>query len=553
MNNFFKATSQDIQQFLTTGILPLSMLKQDSVMPFEIVNRYQSIYANNNLKVFSKNNSDSRLKFMSEANYYTEDQNYSIFTLVKPSNVNGMVYPLPSPFKKTVNQQNVSSYKQLKDEFKKCFGIKVVEKNNISGLSQFKNKSFAKSMLFYADRGLKACISILTFGKKKFTSNPADKIKGKLIIKHSNNITGKPYSEVDKLAKMYNFVAVKLTNNLYAKNKMTSVNENAVKLISSLIATQYVCACADLGSDDANSNLFACLSLQISNSFASLKSLSKVDKQNIVTLATKTTEAMLSKLKRTPENLIENIKNIGFNINVSENSNLEDIIFAKQFPQQEKVVEVNTVKEKPQVIIQVFQEKPEEKTEEKSKVEEKVKTETTLKRKTAKEKFDNGICQTFAEMIEKYNQNIKNAKTKTRINKLISERDFIQSILGNFEVVSYDFAKSSFETIRQEAKNKIPMTRDEYAKIFAIKIVEKRNKVLDNYFDEKSIKQEKLKELKTSCNPLTYAKFLNKIFKKEFSETETSTLKTSIKNYTLNLVKLALTKLNAKKSNELEK
>lgn len=544
-----KTLQEDMKNLSLDGNLPLSLLLQDNSKISDIVNRFQTMYANENLKTTT---SQSKSKLLSDAIPYTSDNKYSLFAFEKPDGVKGIMYPLITPYKSKTSFE-CPAYSVLKQNFSKAFKIKVVEKNNLSSLTKFKKKKMR--LLFYTGKVLKRCVTIITFGKKKFTKTPADNLKGKLYIRPFNSVTGQPFSQTEKMMKMYGFVSNKVVDKIYRKSKMVSSNENTVKLISSLIATQYVASAVDFGSNETNKAIHSSLSLQISNAFASMKSLSNTDKQNIIKLSSQTTDAMLKKLNLQPSNIIDSVNSFGFKLNVNENPSVEEIIFAKQTIIPAQTILEETKPEEDNTLAIFKEKKITTKKPINSVVVTPVVKEPNLTRKSTREKFDTLVCKTYAEMIEKFNTSIMTKNmTEKRKNNILTQRNFLQSILNHFEVASYDFAKSSYLTLKNEAAENGIKTVDDYAKMFAFKLVEKRNNVLDEYFDEKNLKQNKQKELNAVYKPITYVKFLNNIYSKEFDKKSTSTLKTVIKNYTNNLIKLTLNKLakNSKLQNTTE-
>ena len=120
-----KTVQDDITNFKTNGLTPLSMLKSSS-SAVDIVNRYQTMFANENLKLIVN---DKKQPIIPNSNPFTEDNKFSLFALEKASNINNITYPLITPYKAKANY-DCPAYQVLKDNFSKAFHLKVVEKKD---------------------------------------------------------------------------------------------------------------------------------------------------------------------------------------------------------------------------------------------------------------------------------------------------------------------------------------------------------------------------------------------------------------------------------------
>lgn len=510
----------DYDNYLATGATPLSMLAGTSSVK-DIISRYQSMFSNDELKLYDKFTNSQKL-FYEGMETFSENY-YTGFALKSNTLTNGMTYPLTSPISQNFSRaKDFANYNQLKYDFEKAFKIKVQEKSKQKKLSEYKkSKSLFKCIKNLTVGTVKLSVKIFTLGKKKFVKNPVSNLNGnKLILKTSDKI-----SDADKIAKMYNVVAKHAVSKLYKSNKYNVSNPTAIMSIASLIATQYSLMSCNFGDSQTSKFVFSSLAQQISNQIASLGTLSSTDRNTIKQLSVKSVEALLGKLGKTTLDIKENLDKLGFNLTSSEN--VEDVLFGTfKSNQNEQTEEVDA---------EIF----DEQMYDISPITERVveKTASTLKRKTALNNIDNNICKVLAKTIEDYNTKYSSAVTDKKKSTLSNEKDMVSKVLTYYELLSYDFAKSSQKTAVEELQKSKLVTSDDYAKMIALSILKKRNNFLADYFDEKNLKQDKQIEVDSYTS-------LYKLFITKFGDAKGVTFKTKFQNFLKSKIKNAIANIS---------
>jgi len=521
--NLNDAVYEDYEKFTKTGISPLSMLNDNSTVT-DIVTRYQSMFAQNNLRLFD--DSTSKTQVLKGVKPFTEDnQYYSGFAFQKPNYIAGMTYPLVSPVTDNFNSaKGFSNYQALKSEFESSFKVKVQEKNKAKKSYQYKkSKSIFKGIKNFAVGACKLCVTAFTFGKKKFTKNPVSSLTGsKLVLKTSDST-----SNADKIAKMYNVVADNVVSKLYKKCKYASSNPSTIKLISSLIATQYTLLSCNFGNDDTTKFIYSSLAMQISNAFASLGTITQKDKNVIKALSLQTSDVMLKKLGKTPEDVADNLKALGYELATTENG-LNSVMFGNFKPTYiEPVKEEELVEDVEDYDIEPVEEK----------------TASKLKRKTVLNNIDNNICKVLAKTVEDYNTKYTSAVTDKKKQSLTREKNMTSNVLKYYKLMSYEFAEANKKAILEEfLDTKKPRSDDDYAKLLALTLIRKRNSFLKVYFDEKDLKTDKELEVKTYAN-------VYKLFIDKFGDVKGATFRTKFQNFMKTKIKEAFGKINKEQAN----
>ena len=526
--NLNKTAYEDYDKFTKTGISPLSMLNDNSAVA-DIVTRYQSMFSQNNLRLFD--NSSSKSSVLKGVKPFTDGQYYSGFAFKKPNYVTNMVYPLVSPISDNFKiAKDFSNFQSLKSEFEQSFKIKVQEKNKAKQLYQYKkSKSIFKGIKNFAVGTCKLCVTAFTFGKKKFKKDPVSSLAGnKIVLKISNNT-----SNADKVAKMYNIVADAVVSKLYKKCKYTSSNPSTIKLISSLIATQYTLLSCNFGNDDTTKFIYSSLAMQISNAFASLGTITQNDKNIIKALSLQTTDVMLKKLGKTPEDISNNLSALGYEIDATENG-LNNVMFGNFKQTVIEPVEENDEEELEEEIEEYNIEPVQERQIEKS--------ASKLKRKTVLNNIDNNICKVLAKTVEDYNTKYISAVTNKKKQSLTREKNITASVLKYYELMSYDFAEENYNSILKELRENKLRTDDDYAKLLALTLLRKRDAFLDSYFDEKTLKADKELEVKTYAN-------VYKLFIDKFGDAKGVTFKTKFQNFMKTKIKESFDKIDKTQSN----
>lgn len=522
--NLNNTVYEDYDKFKRTGISPLSMLNDNSTVA-DIVTRYQSMFTQDNIRLFD--NSSSKTSILKGVKAFTSDnQYYSGFAFQKPNYITNMVYPLTSPISDNFSSAKAfSNFQALKSEFEHSFKIKVQEKSKAKQLYQYKkSKSIFKGIKNFAVGTCKLCATAFTFGKKKFKKDPVSHLTGsKIILKVSNNT-----SSADKIAKMYNVVTDNIVSKLYKKSKYASSNQSTIKLISSLIATQYTLLSCNFGNDDTTKFFYSSLAMQISNAFASLGTITQNDKNIIKTLSLQTTDVMLKKLGKTPEDIANNLSALGYEIDATENG-LNDVMFGN-FKQSviEPIEEENNEEELEEEIEEYNIEPVQERQIEKS--------ASKLKRKTVLNNIDNNICKVLAKTVEDYNTKYISAVSNKKKQSITREKNMTANILNYYELMSYDFAEANYNSILKELRENKLHTDDDYAKLLALTLLRKRNAFLDSYFDEKTLKTDKELEVKTYAN-------VYKLFIDKFGDAKGATFKTKFQNFMKTKIKESFDKI----------
>ena len=443
-----------------------------------------------------------------------------------------MMYPLVSPISENFSSAKVfSNFQALKNEFEHLFKIKVQEKNNAKQLYQYKkSKSIFKGIKNLTVGTCKLCVTAFTFGKKKFTKDPISNFAGnKLILKTSNNT-----SSADKITKMYNIVADNVISKLYKKCKYTSSNPSTIKLISSLIATQYTLLSCNFGNNDTTKFIYSSLAMQISNAFASLGTITQNDKNIIKALSLQTTDMMLKKLGRTFEDIVNNLSALGYDVVTTKNG-LNDVMFGNFKQTVSEPLEEETVEEELEEEIDEYEIEP---------VQERQidKSASKLKRKTVLNNIDNNICKLLAKTVEDYNTKYISAVSNKKKQSLTREKNMTASVLNYYELMSYDFAEANYNSVLKELRENKLHTDDDYAKLLALTLLRKRDSFLDSYFDEKTLKTDKELEVKTYAN-------VYKLFIDKFGDTKGTTFKTKFQNFMKTKIKESFDKI-AKAQND---
>lgn len=572
-------TSQDFIDFLSNGETPFYLMQNGTDIK-KVVTRFQTT---TNLKSFGAPKKVEDLQtgsyykpVLSNVPAYSKDGKFTPFALMmNPAQIGKVKYPiisfLTNQNKVTQDRQLCSNYEAVKNALCSAFSIKIVEKakkekdyakdkDSISYLKRKKLKNFIK---YNAAKTLKLCKTIFTFGAKKYNGSKLDKTKyGTIYLKQYDRINATQVSQVDKLTSIISKISKRacLLSIKQLKLKKSVTELNKTQFLAQLLTTLYVARANSYGSIEADKKVSDALSLQISNLVATMGSSSDV--QKACKASAMATGYILQKMGKTPKDIIEGSIRIGKPLLVeSEIPTFQEVMFAKHDPNkiqeklnsrlssiqenknQEPIVqedsqEKQTTEEAKENIQQVLSQQ--EKTEEKLKTKKSIKA---LSRNSANKTFTTALEKALTVLSKK---NI-GALSKENISKakLASEdknNKFIQSFLSFYSISKLNnFDETRIQKQYQLSKKGFSnnLTADDYAKILAKNLIDKKEEFLNVYFDENNLK------------PCYNFKTNAQLFENFNLGNQGTTLQAKIKDYIQNMMKLTNNKLTKlEKENE---
>lgn len=545
-------TKQDFLDYLSNGETPFYLMQNCSDTK-KVITRFQTT---TNLKSFGSPKKVSDLQtgtfrpVLNNVPSYTKNGKYTPFALVMNSSQIGKIkYPIISFL---TNQNKIeqdkflcSNYEAVKNSISTAFSIKILEKpkkekkytKDKDSISFLKNKKFKGFLKYHSTKALKLCKTIFTFGIKKYKGTKLDKVKfGTIYLKQYDRINATQFSQVDKLTSIISKISKRASSLAIKQLKIKkSINEyDKTLFLTQLLTTLYVARANSYGSTEVDKKVSDSLSLQISNLIASMGS--NVDVQKACKASAVATGYILEKMGKTPQDIIDGSNRIGKPLFIeSEIPTYYEVMFAKHNPAllQEKLdLALEKKNENVETNVEDNNEIQTQSTEEKFESKKSLKT---LSRNSANKAFTSALEKALTSLSKKNisalsKENISKAKlaSEDKNNKFIESFLSFYSIskLNNFDETR---TQKQYDLLKQGFSNNL--TADDYAKILAKNLVDKKEKFLNTYFEENKLK---------SCYNF---KSNAELFENFELNSQGATLQTKLKDYIQSMMKLMNNKL----------